>query len=229
MLTQTRPAIYNGDGNELMQEGATDRIVLVPDSLPAKTPDRTPRMRIMWGQHLLDDLVAGRYRSLICAVNSRDNSHGIISQLAAFLPASQWDAESITAYAQHFVRLGHKAKVLKFDMDTVEVLAILRPASQDALTLADLSAAMPIVVQMLQSKSRRLPSASVSFQEARANHLADESGHEPSFETILSVMHAAGYCGDVYPSPGLWRAAPTAVFARYPFASSLDQRRSGGF
>jgi hypothetical protein len=33
----------------------------------------------------------------------------------------------------------------------------------------------------------------------------------------------------VYPSPALWRAAPTGVFARYPFASSLDSRRDGGF
>ena len=110
-------------------------------------------------------------------------------------------------------------------MDTIEVLAVLRPVSQSVLTLADLSAALRIAVQMLQSKPGRLPSASVSFLEARANRLVDETGREPSFEAVLAVMHAAGYCGDVYPSPGLWRAAPTAVFARYPFASSLDQRK----
>ena len=63
---QHRPSVYNGDGDGLMQEGASDRIILVPDSLPGKTPDRTAHLHIMWGQHLLDDLVAGRYRSLIC-------------------------------------------------------------------------------------------------------------------------------------------------------------------
>ena len=84
MITRQRPAIYLGDGDQLMQDEVPDRIVLVPDAYPSKTPDRHPRIRIMWGQHLLDDIVEGRYRSLVCAVNSHDNSHGIISQVAAF-------------------------------------------------------------------------------------------------------------------------------------------------
>lgn len=228
MLTRPRPVIYQGDGDQLMQEDVPDRIILVPDAYPSKTPDRQPRLRIMWGQHLLDDLVDGRYRSLVCAVNTRDNSHGIIAQLAAFLPASQWDAASITAYAQHVSRTRQPPKVLKYDMDTIEVLAVLRPASENALTLADLSAAMRIIVDMIRRNPLRWPSASVSFLEARVNHLLDDTGHEPRFETVLSVMHAAGYTGDVYPSPGLWHAAPTAVFARYPFSPSLDERRTGG-
>jgi hypothetical protein len=228
MLTRTRPAIYQGDGDQLMQDDVPDRIVLVPDAYPGKTPDRSPRIRIMWGHHLLDDLVGGRYRSMICAVNTRDNSHGIIAQVAAFLPASQWNAESITAYAQQISRSGQDAKVLKYDMGTIEVLAIRRPEEKAVLTLADLSAAMPIVVGMLQGKPDRWPAASVSFLEARANQLVDETNQEPAFESVLGVMHAAGYSGDVYPSPGMWRAAPTAVFARYPFAPSLDVRRIGG-
>jgi hypothetical protein len=228
MLARTRPAIYQGDGDQLMQDDVPDRIVLVPDAYPGKTPDRSPRIRIMWGQHLLDDLVGGRYRSLICAVNTRDNSHGIIAQVAACLPASQWNVETIAAYAQHVSRTGQDAKVLKYDMGTVEVLAIRRSEEKTVLTLADLSAAMPIVVSMLNDKPDRWPNASVSFLEARANQLVDETGHEPPFESVLSVMHAAGYHGDVYPSPGMWRAAPTAVFARYPFVPSLDVRRIGG-
>jgi hypothetical protein len=228
VLTKSRPAIYEGAGDQLMQEDVPDRIVLVPDAYPSKTPDRKPRLRIMWGQHLLDDLVDSRYRSLVCAVNPSDNSHGIISQLAAFLPTSQWDAESITAYARYISQTRHNAKVLKYDMDTIEVLAVLRPTAENPLTLADLSAAFRIIVDMIKRKPVRWPTASVSFLEAHANQLVDETGHEPSFEAVLSVMHAAGYCGDVYPSPGLWHAAPTAVFARYPFAASLDERRIGG-
>jgi hypothetical protein len=212
-----------------MQEDVADRIVIVPDAYPSKTPDRTRRIRIMWGQHLLDDLVQGRYRTLVCAVNTRDNSSGIISQLAAFTPTSQWDAESITAYAQHFARTGHKARVLKYDFDTIEVLAVLRPASENALTLAALSSAMRIVVEMLERRPERRPTASVSFLEARVNHLVDEAGREPCFEAVLQAMHDAGYSGDIYPSPGLWHAAPTGVYARYPFSESLDERRKGGF
>lgn len=224
------PRIYDRDGDHLMQETAdsTERIILVPDAFPSKQPDRTPRMRIMWGQHLLDDLVAGRYRSLICAVNATDNSRGIISQLASFLPTSQWDEQSITAYARHFDTASKRVKVLKYDMDTVEVLAVLRPSGQEHLTLADLSSAMRIVVEMLRGRPTRCPSASVSFLESRANVLADHNRHTPTFEAVLQAMYAAGYTGDVYPSPQMWRAAPTGVYARYPFARSLDQRRDGG-
>jgi len=229
MLTRQRPAVYKGDGDQFMQEHVADRIVLVPDAYPSKKPDGQRRIRIMWGQHLLDDLVEGRYRTLVCAVNSHDNSHGIISQLAAFNPASQWDAESITAYAQHISRTGHKAKVLKYDMDTIEVLAVLRPPTENLLTLSTLASAMRIIAEMLDRKPDRQPSASVSFLEARVNQLVDERGQEPCFETVLSVMHEAGFSGDVYPSPGLWHAAPTAVFARFPFAGSLDERRKGGY
>jgi hypothetical protein len=231
MMSAKRPAIYEREGDMLMQEMSehADRLILVPDSVPSKVPNTTPRIRIMWGQHLLDDLVAGRYRSFICAVNARDNSHGIISQLAAFLPTSQWDAHSITAFARHFDVDNGKVKVLKYDMDAVEVLAVLRPPDHDRLTLPDLSAAMRIAGEMLRSKPQRLPSASVSFLEARANVLVDGQGRTPSFEAVLKTMYDAGYTGDVYPSPALWRAAPTGVFARYPFASSLDSRRNGGF
>ena len=232
MQTKSRahPAIYRGDGDHLMQEfQESERIILVPDALPGKTPDRTPRLRIMWGQHLLDDLVAGRYRTLICAVNSNDNSHGIIAQLAKFLPTSQWDVNSITAYAKSF-DLTEKVKVLKYDMDSVEVLAVLRPARQPNLTLPDLAAAMRLAVELLRNCSCcRQPSASVSFLEARANVLVDDTGASPSFETVLKTMHEAGFTGDVYPSPGMWHTNTTGVFARYPFASSLESRRAGGF
>jgi len=230
MGTATRPAIYERDGDFLMQETDEegDRLILVPDSLPGRVPNRQPRLRIMWGQHLLDDLVAGRYRSFVCAVNARDNSRGIIGQLAEFLSTSQWDEQSITQYARHF-EAGGKVRVLKFDMDSVEVLGVLRPAGRERLTMADLSEAMRIVVEMIKSRTERMPSASVSFLEARANVLVDKDGKTPSFEAVLKAMYDAGYTGDVYPSPALWRAAPTGVFARYPFSASLDSRREGGF
>lgn len=230
MPTPPRPAIYDREGDLLMQEASeqSERLILVPDAFPSRTPDRTPRLRIMWGQHLLDDLLAGRYRSFVCAVNAQDNSRGIVSQLATFLPTSQWDEKSITAYARQFDTTS-KVKVIKYDMDTLEILAILRPMGRDRLTLQDLSTAFQIAAQMLRGKSERLPSASVSFLEARANVLVDSRGQAPSLESVLRTMYEAGYTGDVYPSPAMWRAAPTGVFARYPFSPSLEARREGGF
>ena len=230
MSNQNRPRIYEEDGDFLMQEvpAAAGQITLVSDAAPSRSPDMSPRMRIMWGQQLLDDLLAGRYRSLLCAVNAQDNSRGIISQLAEFLPTSQWDEQSITEYARHFDSPGGKVKVLKYDMDAVEVLAVLRPSGHDHLTLPDLGSAVRLAVQMTRSRPGRLPWASVSFLEARANVLLDQNGQPPTFEGVLKTMYEAGYTGDVYPSPSMWRAGATGVFARYPFPESLDARRSGG-
>ncbi|HXE51652.1 MAG TPA: hypothetical protein VN541_01485 [Tepidisphaeraceae bacterium] len=226
----SRPQIYDRDGDLLMQEstGDAERLILVPDAPPAKVPDPRPRIRIMWGQHLLDDLVAGRYRSLVCAVNAQDNSRGVITQLAAFLPTSQWDEQSITNYARQFDTT-NKVKVLKYDMDTVEVLAVLRPAGRTQLALSDLGTAFETAAQMIRANTARLPAASVSFLEARANVLVDQNGRTPSFEAVLRTMYEAGFTGDVYPSPSLWHAAPTGVFARYPFSPALDARREGGY
>lgn len=224
--------IYDGEGDQLMEEQqhqAIDRIILLPDAPPSKQPDTTVKLRIMWGQHLLEDLLLGRYRSLVCAVNAQDNSRGIIAQLASLLPTSQWDEQSITTRARQFSQGGETVKVLKYDMDAVEVLALLRPANRDALTLEDLSLGFQIVTQMVRMRSQRLPSASVSFLGARSNALANPSGGEPSFETVLRTMYDAGYTGDIYPAPHMWDSAPTAVYARYPFPPSLETMRHGGF
>ena len=107
----------------------------------------------MWGQHLLEDLLVGRYRSLVCAVNPHDNSHGIITQLATLLPTSQWDEHSITAVAQQFSAGNQRVKVLKYDMDSVEVLALLRPASHEKMTLADLAQGFKIVSEMIRQRT----------------------------------------------------------------------------
>src|SRR5947209_5658651 len=174
-MTETkRPHIYDGDGDQLMHcddSSDYDHLILVPDAFPSKTPDRSPRLRIMWGQHLLEDLLAGRYRSLVCAVNAQDNRRGIISQLAALLPTSQWDETSITSYARQFATGGgggsERVKVLKYDMDVVEVLAVLRPLQHEQLNLLDLRSAFEIVSGMINGKPGRMPSASVSFLGAR--------------------------------------------------------------
>lgn len=224
--------IYDGDGDALMTRERQDpgeRILLVPDALPSRVPNPKPHVRIMWGQHLLEDLLLGRYRSIICAVNGRDNTHGVIAQLASLLPTSQWTEKLITAHAAQLADPAGRVKVLKFDLDMVEVLAILRPAGSLHLTLDQLSTAFKTISEMIRHRSSRLPSASVSFLGARANALVDREGREPSFEAVLRVMHESGYNGDVYPSPAMWMLPRVGVFARYPFSQALDQMREGGF
>jgi hypothetical protein len=227
-----RPQIYDDDGDTLMQQahrtGEAESIVLVPDAYPSRTPTASPRIRIMWGQHLLEDLLLGRYRTLICAVNDQDNGRGIIAQLAELLPTSQWDEPSITAYAARFREGSARVKVLKFDMDIVEVLAILRPPGRAHLIMDDLTKAFKIVSQMVSRKPARLPSASVSFLGARTNALLNDDGREPTFEAVLRTMSESGYCGDVYPSPAMWHMGQTGLYPRYPFPAALDQMRAGG-
>lgn len=234
MSTTTKPGrIYDGDGDSLVTEQhLSEKLVIVPEGASPTRPDTTPRLRIMWGQHLLDDLLAGRYRSLVCAVNTDNNAHGIIGQLAALLPASPWTAESITQHARQFVGR-QQTTVLKYDFDAVEVLALLRPTDRDTMTLDDLSQGLGVVREMLARKTERLPVASVSFLGARSNRLLADpdsaSEEEPSFEQVLRVMHDAGFTGDIYPAVWMWDSAPTALFARYPFPRSVEAMRSGGF
>ncbi|MFP4144973.1 MAG: hypothetical protein ACOCTI_07970 [Phycisphaeraceae bacterium] len=221
--------IYDGNTDELMvASAASEKLTLVPDAMPSAEPDRTRRIRVMWGQHLLDDLLAGRYRSLVCAVNAEDNSHGIINQLADMLPTSQWDNATITDWARRFVPR-QEVTVIKYDMDAVEVLALLRPAQQDHLRLDDLALGFQIVTEMVSRRTNRQPIASVSFLGAHANRLVDEQDEEPSFETVLRTMWESGFGGDVYPAPWMWESAPTAVFARYPFPGSVAAMREGGY
>jgi hypothetical protein len=223
--------IYDGDGDQLLAIERTapgEHIVMIPDAVPGKVPDPRPHIRIMWGQHLLDDLLLGRYRSVVCAVNTRDNSRGIIGQLAALLPTAQWNEQSVTEHALRFSAGPERVKIIKYEMDVLEVLAILRPPGAAQLTVDHLASAFRIISEMIRHRTTRLPTASVSFLGARANALVDERGVEPSFETVLRVMHDAGFHGDVYPAPAMWSNSDLGVYPRYPFPAALDQMRAGG-
>jgi hypothetical protein len=222
--------IYEGSGDDLAEQFDLDnRIILLPDTpLDQREPDPTERIRIMWGQRLIDDVVAGRYRALVCAVNAHDNSHGIINLVAQRLPTSQWREPMITEFARHFVQK-HHATVIKFDMDRVKVFGLLRPAEHEHLTLEHLASGFRMVTAMLHGRPDRLPVASVSFLAARVNKLVDGHGHEPSFETIVRVMYESGFRGDVYPAPWMWESSPARVFPRYPFPNGFKQMCEGGF
>lgn len=226
------PRLYDDEGDLLLEaDRRSDRVILLPFGDPRKASTDRDRIRIQWGQHLLADLMARRYRTLVCGVNPVDNARGIIGELASLLPTSQWNNESITAHARTFTKALGKDEmlVLKYDMDLVEVLALLRPAGRDHFTLEDLRRGFRKVAEMVERRYDRIPAASVSFLGAKSNRLIGPDGKEPTFESILRTMFEAGYRGDVYPSLGMWGNAPTGVFASFPYPESLKVMRSGGF
>jgi hypothetical protein len=228
------PRIYNDDGDQLMQVAkGMQKIQIVPAGDP-RTVALDRRIRIQWGQHLLDDIARGRYRTVICGVNDADNSHGILSEILRLVPTSQWTLSSVTSYAKTFrsaVQLHAKEDrepyVLKFDLDRILVLALMRPQDRDHFTLEDIYRGFRTVSKMLEGRMDRQPCASVSFLGAKSNRLVDHRGNEPTFESVLKAMHAAGFEGDVYPAVQMWENATVGVFATYPFPDSLDRMRQG--
>lgn len=234
------PAIrlYDDHGDALMsKEQHADILSLLPGSGGTHgTGKVTPgaRLRLLWGQSLIRDLVDGRYRTVVCGVNDVDNSHGIIAQLAELVHTSQWSARTITSYAQMFhqsvgVHAAHDREpyVLKFDLDKLLIFALLRPRGRQHFTLLDLERGFTTVSKMLRDRHDREPVASVSFLNARANRLVGDDGKEPTFETVLRTMHTAGFRGDVYPAPGMWKLGHVGVFPSYPFPEGLDEMRKG--
>lgn len=227
------PRLYDGDADHLMRsENAPDRLTLLPGAAGKIRPGQ--RCRVMWGQDMLRDLLDGRYRTIVCGVNDMDNSHGIIAQLCELVSTSQWGAKSVTSYAKMFhesvgVHAAHDREpyVLKFDLDSVLILALLRPRGRDHFTLDDLSRGFITVTKMLADRRERLPVAAVSFLNARANRLVDAGGKEPSFESVLKTMYHAGFRGDVYPAPAMWGVGQIGVFPNYPFPEGLDRMRQG--
>lgn len=233
---QSEVRLYDGDADRLVStELAPDRISLLPGG--GGKVRAGERLRIMWGQDMLRDLLDGRYRTVVCGVNDEDNSHGIIAQLVELVHASQWSAKSVTSFARMFqesvaIHAAHDREpyVLKYDLDSILILAVLRPRGRNRFTLDDLGRGFTTIAKMLRERRDRQPVASVSFLNARANRLveADGSTAEPSFEGVLKTMYHAGFRGDVYPAPAMWRLGHVGVFPSYPFPESLDEMRTGG-
>ena len=230
-----RPRLYVGDGDRLLEaDRNTDRIVLLPSNDPRQATIGGGEIRIQWGQSLLRDVLSGRYRTVVCSINDTDNSHGIIGTLLEMVTTSQWNIESATSYAKVFQdaiglhdRHDNEPYVLKFDLDSLLILAILRPKGKDHFSMEDLEKGFRTVSKMIENRHDRQAVASVSFLGARSNQLRDGTGKEPPFEMVVKSMYNAGYRGDIYPSRAMWHTAPTGVFATYPFPDSLDRMREG--
>lgn len=225
--------LYEGGADALVRyEQNTERVTLLPPESGRLEPGR--RLRILWGQDMLKDVIDGRYRAVVCGVNDEDNAHGIVAQIVNLVTTSQWSVNSVTSYAKVFqdavsVHAAHDKEpyVLKYDLDSVLVLALLRPKGRDHFTLADLGRGFKTVCKMIQGRVDRQPIASVSFLGARSNRLLADDGSEPSFEAVLRTMYEAGFRGDVYPSPQLWNYGDIGVFPTYPFPESLERMREG--
>lgn len=225
--------LYDGDADDLMSGDHAEQVSLLPGD-PSPGFSAGERIRVPWGQDMLRDMLDGRYRAVVCGVNDEDNSHGIIAQLVHLVTSSQWTQQTVTNYAKVFQESvsvhaahDHEPYVLKYDLDSILILALLRPKGQDHFTTADLSRGFSTVSKMLKGRRDRLPVASVSFLGARSNRLLDENGKEPSFESVLRTMYQAGYRGDVYPAPTLWSKGDVGVFATYPFPEGVQRMREG--
>ena len=226
--------IYKDDGDRLMQVTKGMRGITVLPAGDVRKAGHERRIRVQWGQHLLEDIVRGRYRTLICGVNDSDNSHGILGEVLRLVPTSQWTLASVTSYARTFRSASalhgkddREPYVLKFDLDRLLVLALLRPAGRDHFTLDDLERGFRTVSRMLANRWDRWPTASVSFLGAKSNRLVDAAGREPSFEDVLERMHDAGFDGDVYPAVTMWDTVSVGVFGTYPFPDTVARMREG--
>ncbi len=227
--------LYNGGADDLLSpESFPDRVSLLPSDHGA--PQSGSRLRVMWGQDLLADVLDGRYRAVICGVNDSDNSHGVIAQLVSLVTASQWSPQAVTSYAKMFqesvqVHAAHDREpyILKYDLDSVLVLAMLRPRGREFFTVGDLSRGFRTINKMLQGRADRRPVCTVSFLGAQSNKLVidDQDQAEPSFETVAQTMHDSGFRGDVYPSPEMWHYAHVGVFPSYPYPKGIDRMRDG--
>ncbi|MGA1399372.1 MAG: hypothetical protein ACO38P_03190 [Phycisphaerales bacterium] len=226
--------VYEEDGDLLMDASKVPaKVVVVPSGDP-RAAAATDRIRLVWGQHLLSDLLDGRYRTVVCGINDEDNTRGVLGELLKLIPTSQWTLESATSYAKMFrsAVAVHAAEdrepyVLKFDLDRLLILALMRPAGRDHFTLEDLFRGFRTVSKMLQGRRARVPAASVSFLGAKSNRLVDHRGETPSFEAVLDAMYQGGFTGDVYPPPGMWELGTTGVYPTFPFPESLDRMRQG--
>jgi hypothetical protein len=233
MTVTSQVRIYDEGAEDLLSsEQFADRVSLLPGERGNLDPGR--RIRIMWGQDMLLDALDGKYRAVICGVNDEDNSHGLIAQLVNRITASQWSVQSVTSYAKMFhesvsvhAAYDREPYVLKYDLDSVLVLALLRPKGKPHFTLDDLGRGFRTIWKMIQGRGERRPVASVSFLGARSNKLVGPDGREPSFESVLRVMYDGGYRGDVFPSPGMWQFANVGVFPSYPFPQGLERMRAG--
>ncbi len=231
--TEPQIRLYDGGAESLMtSDQFPDRVSLLPGAGGKIAPGE--RLRIMWGQDMLRDLLDGRYRAVICGVNVEDNTHGIISQLVDLVSTSQWTAKTVTSYAKMFqesvsvhAAADKEPYVLKFDLDSLLILGLLRPMGRPHFTLNDLAHGFKTISKMLHDRRDRWPVASVSFLHARANRLVGPEGEEPTFESVLRTMYSAGFRGDVFPSPASWRFANIGVFPSYPFPAGLERMRAG--
>ncbi|MEM1186657.1 MAG: hypothetical protein AAGI53_16830 [Planctomycetota bacterium] len=231
MADDTR--LYDGTVDELLDSGSSaQRVSLLPGEVGTTEAGR--RIRVMWGQQMLTDVLDGRYRAVVCGVNDQDNDHGIIAQLVNLVTASQWSVGSVTSFAKMFQESvsvhaadDREPYVLKYDLDSILILALLRPKGRDHFTLTDLSRGFQTITRMLSGRAERRPVCAVSFLGARSNRLVGPDGREPSLESVVRTMHESGFRGDVYPSPKMWDHAQVGVFATYPYPEGLARMREG--
>ena len=120
-----------------------------------------------------------------------------MGELLELVPTSQWNVQTATAYAKMFhesvaVHAPHDKEpyILKFDLDQLLIMAILRPRDKEHFTLEDLSRGFGTVAKMLAGRRERLPVASVSFLGAKSNAIMGPNGSGKSTLALVLAGHS---------------------------------------
>ena len=162
--------LYDDEAERLLSSDQfPDKVTMLPGAAGQRTGER---IRILWGQDLIRDLLDGRYRTVICGVNDRDNSHGIVAQVVELLHTSQWTPSSVTSYAKMFqdsvsvhAAADKEPYVLKYDL--IAAGARHSAPKGKATSPSMIPPRFRTVSKMLSDRRERQPAATVSFSTPR--------------------------------------------------------------
>ena len=101
----------------------------------------------------------------------------------------------------------------------------MRPKGRDHFTLEDVSRGFSTVVKC--SAAGGVSPSPRWFPQRPGQQVARADGKEPSFEPVLRTMYQAGFRGDIYPAPAMWRSGHVGVFPYYPFPEGVERMRAG--
>ena len=96
MPDPTPVRLYDDDADALMRtEQFPKRVSLLPPD-SGRRIEPGARLRILWGQDMLRDILDGRYRTVVCGVNEEDYAHGIT-------PRSSSERSKVTTWTPNAV------------------------------------------------------------------------------------------------------------------------------
>ncbi|CAG0996128.1 hypothetical protein PHYC_02573 [Phycisphaerales bacterium] len=103
-MTTTKPIpslrLYEDEAESLFKSDLfPDRGTLLPGE--GRSVSARERIRIMWGQDMLRDIIDGRCRTVVCGVNDSGNSRHR-RHLVELITAGRWSGRRVSIYARMF-------------------------------------------------------------------------------------------------------------------------------